>query len=235
MFNARFSAVSAGFFVEADRLVGTTRKFAAAGCKTVRVTGSEDRSRADETRARLLEAAVVAFAERGFHGSTTRDITSIAGLSTAAIYVHHRSKEELLYQVSRGGHQNTLERIQAAIASSDDPVDQLIAVMREFAIHHARAHTVARVINYELAALSPEHQREIKAIRHVIDAEMRQLIERGVAAGAFDNPDPHMAAVALLSLGIDLARWYREDGPLSPEEIGDYYVDLALRIVGART
>ncbi|MFE3227158.1 TetR family transcriptional regulator [Nocardia sp. NPDC059228] len=198
------------------------------------MTESEDRSRADETRARLLDAAVAAFAERGFHGATTRDITSIAGLSTAAIYVHHRSKEELLYQVSHTGHLDTLERMREAVAASDDPVEQLVAVMRQFAIHHARAHTVARVINYELAALSPEHQREIKEIRHVIDTEMRQLIERGVDAGVFDNPDPRMAAVALLSLGIDLARWYREGGPLSPEEIGDYYVDLALRIVGAR-
>ncbi|MET8426952.1 TetR/AcrR family transcriptional regulator [Nocardia sp. NPDC004860] len=198
------------------------------------MTESEDRSRADETRARLLDAAVAAFAERGFHGATTRDITSIAGLSTAAIYVHHRSKEELLYQVSHTGHLDTLERMREAVAASDDPVEQLVAVMRQFAIHHARAHTVARVINYELAALSPEHQREIKQIRHVIDTEMRQLIERGVDAGVFDNPNPRMAAVALLSLGIDLARWYREGGPLSPEEIGDYYVDLALRIVGAR-
>ncbi|MFE3051933.1 TetR family transcriptional regulator [Nocardia sp. NPDC059239] len=198
------------------------------------MTESEDRSRADETRARLLDAAVAAFAERGFHGATTRDITSIAGLSTAAIYVHHRSKEELLYQVSHTGHLDTLERMREAVAASGDPVEQLVAVIRQFAIHHARAHTVARVINYELAALSPEHQREIKEIRHVIDTEMRQLIERGVDAGVFDNPNPRMAAVALLSLGIDLARWYREGGPLSPEEIGDYYVDLALRIVGAR-
>ncbi|MFD7843680.1 TetR family transcriptional regulator [Nocardia sp. NPDC059764] len=198
------------------------------------MTGSEDRSRADETRARLLDAAIVAFAERGFHGSTTRDITSIAGLSTAAIYVHHRSKEELLYQVSRAGHENTLARLRDALSSSGDPVEQLVAVMRDFAIDHARGHTGARVVNYELAALSPEHQREIKDVRRVIDTEMRQLIERGVAAGVFDNPNPRMAAVALLSLGIDLARWYRDDGPLSPEEIGDYYVDLALRIVGAR-
>ncbi|WP_107658246.1 TetR/AcrR family transcriptional regulator [Nocardia suismassiliense] len=195
---------------------------------------SEDRSRADETRARLLDAAVVAFAERGFHGSTTRDITSIAGLSTAAIYVHHRSKEELLYQISRSGHLDTLARIRAALASSTNPREQLIALVRDFAIHHARAHTVARIINYELPALSPEHQREIKDIRHIIDAEVRTLIENGVAEGSFDNPNPHMAAVAILSLGIDLARWYRDDGAWTPEDLGDYYVDLALRMVGAR-
>lgn len=226
--------MSGGFPVSFDSGDRAGDRCRADECETVRVTESEDRSRADETRARLLEAAVIAFAERGFHGSTTRDITSIAGLSTAAIYVHHRSKEELLYQISHTGHLNTLERIREAMGFSEDPVEQLVAVVREFVIHHARAHTVARVINYELNALSPEHQREIKEIRHIIDAEIRQLIERGVSAGVFDNPNPHLAAVALLSLGIDLARWYREDGPASPEEIGDYYVDLALRIVGAR-
>lgn len=197
------------------------------------MTVPEDRSRADETRARLLEAAVTAFAERGFHGSTTRDVTSIAGLSTAAIYVHHRSKEELLYQISNTGHRDTLDTVRDAIASSGDPVEQLMTLMRNFAIHHARAHTVARVINYELAALSPEHQQEIKALRHTIDAEVRALIEHGVAEGVFDNPNPHMAATALLSLGIDIARWYRDGGSWTPEDLGDYYVDLALRIVGA--
>lgn len=42
-----------------------------------------------------------------------------------------------------------------------------------------------------------------------------------------------MASVALLSLGIDIARWYREDGEWSPDQIGDYYADLALRLAGA--
>ncbi|MEV4239125.1 MULTISPECIES: TetR/AcrR family transcriptional regulator [unclassified Nocardia] len=198
------------------------------------MTDTEDLSRADQTRARLLDAAVVAFAERGFHGSTTRDITSIAGVSTGAIYVYHRSKEELLYQISRTGHLDTLERIRAAIASAQDPADQLIALMREFTIHHARAHTVARIINYELAALSAEHQQEIKEIRRSIEGEVRSLIQRGVATGVFENSNSHMAATALLSLGIDIARWYHEGGSWSPEDIGDYYAELALRIVGGR-
>ncbi|MBF6301095.1 TetR family transcriptional regulator [Nocardia amamiensis] len=198
------------------------------------MTDTADRSRAEETRARLLDAAVAAFAERGFHGSTTRDITAIAGVSTGAIYVHHRSKEELLYEISRIGHLDTLARVRTAIASAQDPADQLMALMREFAIHHARAHTVARIINYELAALSREHQQEIKKTRHAIEGEVRVLIEKGVAAGAFENSNTHMTATALLSLGIDITRWYRADGSWSPEDIGDYYAELALRIVGGR-
>ena len=198
------------------------------------MTETSDLSRADATRARLLEAAVTAFAEKGFHSTTTRDIAAAAGMSPAALYVHHRSKEELLYLISRTGHERTLARMRAGVASSEEPVEQLRTVVHDFAVDHARAHTGARVVNYELAALSPEHLREIRAIRQQIDQELRQVVEAGVAAGDFDTPDPRMAAVALLSLGIDIARWYRDEGSWTPEDIADHYADLALRVVGAR-
>ncbi|MCR1781947.1 TetR/AcrR family transcriptional regulator [Nocardioides carbamazepini] len=190
-------------------------------------------SRAETTRARLLEAAVTAFAEKGFHGTTTRDIAGAAGMSPAAVYVHHRSKEELLFLISREGHQQALDVVRDARASSADPVEQAAAAGRAFAEFHAHHHTVARILNYELAALSEEHRAEIDELRTGIDRELRALVHDGVASGAFDTPDPALAATALASMGIDIARWYREDGEWSPTQIGDYYADLALRTVGA--
>ena len=186
-----------------------------------------------DTRSRLLQAAVDSFADKGFHGTTTRDIATAAGMSPAALYVHHRSKEELLHLISSNGHEATLALIQAAVAASDDPVEQLRGVIHDFCVHHARGHTGARVVNYELAALSPEHLTEILAIRREIEAEMRRLVARGVDAGVFDVRDPAMTAAALLSLGVDLARWYRDSVRWSPEQIAEEYAEMALRIVGA--
>jgi AcrR family transcriptional regulator len=197
------------------------------------MAGSE-RSRGDDTRTRLLEAAVTAFAERGFHGTTTRDIAAAAGMSPAAVYVHYSSKEQLLEQISRTGHELTLQLVRDAVAATSSPAEQLAAAVRSFAAHHARAHTSARVVNYELAALSPEHGEEIRALRREISVEIRSLVERGVADGSFDCPSPRIAATALLSLGVDIARWYREDRSWSPEDLGEAYAALALRIVGAR-
>ncbi|MGV9823492.1 TetR family transcriptional regulator [Nocardia xishanensis] len=190
--------------------------------------------RGDATRARLLEAAVAAFAEKGFNGTTTRDIAAAAGMSPAAVYVHHKSKEELLYLISRSGHDATLELVQKAAASSSDPATALRNVIHDFVVHHARGHTSARIVNYELNSLSPEHRTEIRGIRHRIDQAMRELVQRGIDAGVFDIPDARIAAVALLSLGIDIARWYREDGDWSPEDIATAYAEMALRIVHAR-
>ncbi|KAA1427834.1 TetR family transcriptional regulator [Nocardioides antri] len=197
-------------------------------------TAARTRPHADETRNRLMDAAAAAFAERGFHGTSTRDIAAAAGLSPAAVYVHHRSKEELLHQISLRGHVATLELMRHAIASTDDPTGQLIAVVRSFAAYHARANTSARVINYELAALSEDHLAEVLEIRRTITAELRGVVERGVASGAFDTANPRLAATALLSLGIDVARWYREEREWSPDDIGTQYADLALRMVGAQ-
>jgi AcrR family transcriptional regulator len=199
-----------------------------------RSTDVTEQTRAEATRARLLQAALAAFAERGFHGTTTRDIAAAAGMSPAALYVHHRSKEELLYLISRSGHERTLALVRAGLAVGGTPAERLHRVIHAFVVDHAKHHTSARIVNYELAALSEAHLAEIRQIRRQIDAEVRGLVEAGVASGDFDTPDPRVASMALLSLGIDIGRWYRDDGEWSPEQIADQYADTALRVVGAR-
>lgn len=190
------------------------------------------RLRADKTRSQLLDAAVTAFAERGFHGTTTRHIAAAAGMSPAAVYVHHKSKEELLYLIADRGHRRILDLVRTTIASQSEPSAQLAAVMKALAEDHAHDHERARVINNELAALSGRHRQAIFKLRRTISAEIRGLVERGVDVGVFNTPDPGMAATALLSLNLDIGRWYRGGRAWSPEDVGIFYADLALRIVG---
>lgn len=185
-----------------------------------------------DTRAKLLRAALTAFAERGFHGTTTRDIAAAAGMSPAAVYVHYRTKQELLDEISVTGHQQTLQLIRDAIASAPTPREQLAAAIGEFARHHANTHAVARVINYELASLGDRAAAEVKELRRAIDDEIRGIVGRGTAEGSFDCAEPSMAATALLSLGVDIARWYRDEGAWTPDVLAADYAALALRIVG---
>ena len=199
------------------------------------MTNTSGLGRAEMTRARLLDVAIQAFAERGFHGTTTRDIAGAAGMSSAALYVHHSSKEDLLYLISRNGHEKTLRLVRDAIASSTDPTLALRQAVHDFVLDHARNPTNARIVNYELAALSPEHLEEIVGMRRTIENAFRKLVERGVAEGDFMTPDPQLATAALLSLGIDIGRWYREGRRWTPEEMAERYADIALRIVGARS
>jgi AcrR family transcriptional regulator len=186
-----------------------------------------------DARTRLARAAVEAFAARGFHATTTRDISTAAGMSPAALYVHHRSKEELLFELARVGHERVLVMVRESVARADGPVEQLGGLVEDFVRDHALVHTGARVINYELAALSEAHLAEIALLRHEIDLVVRDVIDRGVASGDFESPDPHMTALAILSLGVDVARWFRDEGRWTPDQVATHYRLLALRMVGA--
>jgi AcrR family transcriptional regulator len=184
-------------------------------------------------RERLMDAAVEAFAERGFHATTTRDISTRAGMSPAALYVHHASKEQLLYEISSAGHQNTRNMILAAYASTADPVDRLATIHFEFSKWHAVHSKRARVVQYEISALTPEHRKEVAGYRRDIERVYRDAIAEGVEKGVFEVDDVPGTALALISMAIDLVRWYQPDGPRTPDAVGHLYADLALRAVGA--
>ncbi|WP_104103457.1 TetR/AcrR family transcriptional regulator [Arthrobacter sp. 08Y14] len=187
-----------------------------------------------DTAQRLLSSATAAFAAKGFHGTTTRDIASGAGVTPGAVYVHHKSKEDLLYCISKVGHEKTLELVRASAGSAKDdgPVDRMAALVRNLVEWQAVNHTSSRVVNFELPALSNEHLAEVLQMRHQVEDEFRSIVDDGLKQGVFNVPDANMAVVTLLSLCIDVARWYRGDGRLSAAEIGEHHSLMALRLLG---
>ncbi|MEV6737690.1 TetR/AcrR family transcriptional regulator [Streptomyces sp. NPDC051104] len=183
---------------------------------------------------RLLVAAVEAFAERGYHATTTRDIAGRAGMSPAALYIHYKTKEELLHRISRIGHDKALEILRTAARREGSATERLADAVSSFVRWHAGRRTTARVVQYELDALGPDARAEIQALRRQVDAEVRGIVEDGVAAGEFDVLDVKGTTLAILSLCIDVARWFNVNGSRTPEEVGALYADLVLRMVGAR-
>jgi AcrR family transcriptional regulator len=183
---------------------------------------------------RLVLAAVEAFAERGYHATTTRDIASRAGMSPAALYIHYKTKEELLYQISGVGHRLSLGLLQDAANTGGTPAERLAAAVRSFVRWHAEHHTTGRVVQYELDALSAEHYAEIVGLRRQSEGVIRSVIQDGVKSGEFDVPEVSGTTLAVLSLCIDVARWFNPDGRRTPDEIGELYADLVLRMVLAQ-
>lgn len=183
---------------------------------------------------RLLVAAVEAFAERGYHATTTRDIAGRAGMSPAALYIHYKTKEELLHRISRIGHDRAIDILRTAAERDGSAAERLADAVRSFVRWHAAQHTTARVVQYELDALGPEARAEIVALRRQTDAAVRGIIQDGVAAGEFDVPDVPGTTLAVLSLCVDVARWFNVDGPRTPDEVGALYADLVLRMVRAK-
>lgn len=183
---------------------------------------------------RLLNSAVMCFARSGFHGTKTREISTGAGLSPAALYVRFESKEAVLFEIIRTGHARSL----AALVShpqTGDPVDRLRQLVAIYVEWHARYHTVARVCHHELAALTKEHFAQIVDLRHQIQQVFRAVVEEGVADNTFDAENIHAALRAILSLSIDVVRWYGMDGVESPESLAASYSKLAIRMITPET
>lgn len=187
-----------------------------------------------EVPRRLLLSAAACFAANGFHGTTTRDIAAGAGLSPAALYVHFPSKELALYEVVRLGHEHAHSILTGPeIGALTSPEGRLAAIVSRYTQFHARHHLVARVCQYDLRALKSEHYAEVLRIRHATNEVFRAVVASGVESGVFRaDVDVPRTSRALISLAIDLVRWYRPDGPDSPEQLGEFNAGLALRIMG---
>jgi AcrR family transcriptional regulator len=92
-----------------------------------------DRAADSAAAERMRRAAIEAFAESGYGGSSTRQIAKRLNMSATAMYPHYRSKEELLYAIALEGHSSLL----AALKKADDPAagfpERLRAVVAAFA------------------------------------------------------------------------------------------------------
>ena len=190
------------------------------------------RAELGEVERGLLSSAVRCFAWNGYHATTTRDIATGVGLSPAALYVHFPSKELVLYEIIRSGHESALAYIRhPVIEEAADADGRLRSLVFRYTAWHARHHVAARVCQYELTALTGEHYEQITRLRHETNEVFRDVVARGVTDGTFAQVDVNRLVRGMLSLSIDLVRWYRLDGSDSPDQLGRFYADLALKMV----
>jgi hypothetical protein len=103
--------------------------------------------------------------------------------------------------------------------------------VRALTTFHAEWATAARVANYELSGLTDAHRLEVSGLREGIEDCIERALRRGVDEGSFAPQDVHATTFAILSMAIGVSRWFRADGRLSPEELGQLYADLAIGMV----
>ena len=89
---------------------------------------------ADTTRERILNAAERLFADRGFDGTSIRDVTTDAGVNLAAVHYHFGSKEDLLRAVlERVVRPCNAERIRLMDEADENPAGPDVAsLLRAF-------------------------------------------------------------------------------------------------------
>jgi AcrR family transcriptional regulator len=175
------------------------------------------------------EAARAHFSTRGYEAASMREIAADAGINIATLYFYCSTKEQLLFDVLVDAQRQLAEGLREQIeASGDSWSDRLaaaIGVHIKVCAEQAFPTTINRV---DMQRLTEEHRAAYVAMRDAYEREFRELLRGGIAAGEFRQVDLKLTAFAIIGIGHTVGRWYRPDGPLTPEQIAAEYVDFIL-------
>lgn len=219
-----------------DRSSGAMRARGAAGHRVdadVRTASSVATPGVDAPGAQIvLSAAVDAIAEHGYHGTSVRDIAVRAGMSSAALYHHFPSKQDLLFTIMERGIDILVEASEKACAEAgNDPVARLRALVRVLVLTHSQHRKEAFIGSSEARSLAPANRAIFTAKRNYQQRLMDNVVLYGTDRGLFRPRDPQAASRAIVTMCITVATWFNESGPSSPEEIADSYADIALDLL----
>ena len=182
----------------------------------------------------ILKAAIAVMAEHGYHGTSVRDIAERAELSPAAIYYHFTSKQDVLATIMERGIERLLMRTRTALAEAGEaPQDRLCAIVEVQVLFHLESQGATLLGTSELRALEEPLRSKHKAKRLQQQRLFDQVVEEGVAQGAFTTTLPREAARAIVVMCTGVASWFSPRGKLSRDQIVQRYQRLALDMVGA--
>jgi AcrR family transcriptional regulator len=182
----------------------------------------------------VLDRALDAFVEHGYHGTTVRDIARRLNQTVPMIYYWYENKQALLVALLSQSIDDLLDRCEKALASvGDDPVDQLSVLVRCLLLYVANRRQLA-LLDQEVRSLEAGNRPAYIAKRDRIEQMLVDSIEAGVKAGVFTVENPQVASRALISMCRGIANWYRSTGSMTPEAMAAVHVEFALALVGRR-
>jgi AcrR family transcriptional regulator len=194
------------------------------------------RSRLRETRERdILQAAVAAFAAKGYAGARMEDIAAAAGIGKGTLYVYFPSKQALLEGVVRAAAEPSMASIEAiAVQSNPNPAESIRVIVNRAkrALNAPLAPLFAQVLVFESGQFPEIRRIYRKEVTKPILDLIAEIIAQGVESGAFRPIDPHLAARLLISPAIASVFSLQIYGPneagFDPDALLDTHVDLFL-------
>jgi len=182
----------------------------------------------DVRREHLLKAAALAFAERGFHRTSMRDLSRASGMSLAGMYYYVKGKEDLLYQIQKACLEQVVAGAASAVAGGARPTERLAAFIRHhvtfFAVHMAEM----KVLSHEAESLTGEAHEEVGGLKQrYVDLCLGLLADvEGRRSGA--RVDRHIAVHTLFGMMNWIHTWYDPNGPLGVGALSDAICRLFL-------
>ena len=202
--------------------------------------GVQPRTSARSKRADILRVATAIFGRDGFEHSKWADVASEVGIGSTALYHYFESKLHCLYVIMADALEEDLRYIERITSESDDHVTALVTILRRLYDLDEQDVLRNRVLVSEqfLVGIHRESPREEEA-RQMARGRMRDLefawatfLARGMEQGVIPEADARLLTRAVLGLHNSVWHWYRPRGPLTLDEVSDFYVRRCLAVLG---
>jgi len=146
-------------------------------------------------RRQIMEAAVRAFARKGYHACRVGEIAEEAGVAYGLVYHYFGSKEEVLQEIFRDTWTQMLARIREVADSGDAADEQVRKVTALLLRTWRRDPDLVRVLVHEVTRSPEQLKRQIDEIGHAYQA-LEEIIVNGQKSGEFrDDLDSRVAAI----------------------------------------
>ena len=187
--------------------------------------------RRERTRQHLIDAAVVVFGQRGFHGASLDEVAATAGFTKGAVYSNFKSKDDLFVAVLEHQIQGQFAAVEALLAEHPLPVEEDYAVMRAVLTPRYEVNWTVLYLEFVVYALrNPSAMAKLAAYRRRTRDAVERMVERSWASQDFEA-ELSARSVATITLalfgGIDL------DRIVDPEDLPTRITDDALTFVVA--
>ena len=136
-----------------------------------------EETRFESQRHRILKAAATCFNEKGFSGTSLKDVSRHLGLTDAALYYYVKNKEELVYQCYLRAAELGREAMDRAVRDGETGFDQAYLYIR-YHVEIMVGDEGPVAIMSEIPSLKRTHRNEILEV------------SRQHSAGFEDNPEP---------------------------------------------
>lgn len=186
------------------------------------------------TRDDVVRAAGRLFAERGYHGTSMRDLGKELGLLGSSLYSHVDSKQDLLVEVVEEGARLFENSADAALATAGTAADRLHALIRGHVDVVVDNIEVSRTFLNEARMLDDDHRGRILAARDHYEDVFRTVLREGADDGSFHaDLDPKTSAIFILSMLNAVERWYDPNGEIDRAALVERLDGFALGALSA--
>lgn len=188
-------------------------------------------SHAGITGPRIRDAARRLFAGQGYAAVSMRQIAAEVGVQAGALYTYTADKQALLFDLMQA-HLEDLLAAWAAEQAPEDPVARLEHFTRFHIAYHLDRPDEVFIAYMELRNLAPENFTVIEDLRRQYEDVLEDILQAGVARGAFDLSDTRLSTFALIAMLTGVTAWYKPGGRLDASQIAETYWDMVRRSVG---